>query len=86
MLGVTTRSYVQQWDDLHLIECVLFLIWRRKGGLHQFEQLVAPGDYHRALVRLIHKRARTFWRGSHMRTVEAANLLVRMEEYSQNET
>ena len=42
MFGMTTRSYVQQWDDLHLIEGVLYRIWRSKDGLHQYEQLIAP--------------------------------------------
>ena len=35
MFGMTTRSYVQQWDDLHLIEGVLYRFWRSKDGLHQ---------------------------------------------------
>ena len=57
MFGMTTRSYFQQWDDLHLIEGVLYQIWRSKDGLYQYEQLIAPGDYQRALVRLVHELA-----------------------------
>ena len=56
MFGMTTRSYVQQWDDLHLIEGVLYPIGRSKYGLHQYEQSIAPGDYERALVRLAHEQ------------------------------
>ena len=76
MFGMTTRSYVQQWDDLHLVEGVLYRIWRSKDGLRQYQQLVAPGDYQRALVRLVHEqghfvvdgtceqlRQRVFWYG-----------------------
>ena len=56
MFGMTTRSYVQQWDDLHLIEGVLYRFWKSKDGLHQYEQLIAPGDYQRALVWLVHEQ------------------------------
>ena len=56
MFGVTTRSYVQQWDDLHLVGSVLYRIWRSKDGLHQYEQLIAPGGYQGALVRLVHEQ------------------------------
>ena len=56
MFGMTTRSYVQQWDDLHLIEGMLYRTWRSRNGLHQFEQLIAPREYQRALVRLVHEQ------------------------------
>ena len=55
MFVMTTHIYVQQWGDLHIIEVVLYRIWRSKDGLHQYEQLIAPGDYRRALVRLVHQ-------------------------------
>ena len=55
---------------------MLYRIWRSKYGLHQYEQLIAPGDYQRALVRLVHEqghfgvdrtceqlRQRTYWYG-----------------------
>ena len=53
---MTTRSYVQQWDDLHIAEGVLYHIWRSQDGLHQYEQLVASVYYQRALVRLVHEQ------------------------------
>ena len=56
MFGMTTRSLVQQWDDFHLIEGVLYRFWRSKDGLHHYEQLIAPSDYQRALVRLVHEQ------------------------------
>ena len=56
MFGMTTRSYVQQWNDLHLVDGVMYRICRSKDELHQYEQLVAPGDYQRALVRLVHEQ------------------------------
>ena len=28
MFGMTTRSYVQQWDDLQLVDDVLYRTWR----------------------------------------------------------
>ena len=56
MFEKTTRSYVQKWDDLHLIEGVIYRIWRSKDGLHQYEQLIAPGEYQSALVRLVHEQ------------------------------
>ena len=56
MFGMTTRSYVQQRDDLHLVDGVLYRTWRSKDELHQYEQFVAQGDYQRALVRLVHEQ------------------------------
>ena len=53
MFGMTTRSYVRQWYDLHLVDGVLYRTWRSKDELHQYEQLVASGDYQRALVQLL---------------------------------
>ena len=38
MFGMTTRSYVQQWDDLHLVDGVLYWTWRSKDEFHQYEQ------------------------------------------------
>ena len=37
MFGMTTRSYVPQWDDLHLVDGVLYRTWRSKDELHQYE-------------------------------------------------
>ena len=45
MFGMATRSYVEQWDDLHLFEGVLYRTWRSKDGLHQYEQFIAPCEY-----------------------------------------
>ena len=42
-------------SDLHLVESVLYRICRSKDGLHQYKQLIASGDYQRALVRLVHE-------------------------------
>ena len=56
MFGMATRSYVQQWDDLHLGGGVLYRTWRSKDGLHQYEPLIAPCDYQRALKRLIYEQ------------------------------
>ena len=56
MYGMTTRSYVQQWDDLYLSEGILYRTWRSKDGLHQYEQLVTPSDYQNVLVRLVHEQ------------------------------
>ena len=51
---MTTLSYVQQWDDLQHVDGVLYRTLRSKEELHQYDQLVAPGGYQRALVRLLH--------------------------------
>ena len=56
MFGMTKPSYVQQWDDLHLVDDVLYRTWRSKDELHQYEQLATTCDYQRALVRLIHEQ------------------------------
>ena len=56
MFGMATRSYAQQWDDLHLVEGTLYQMWKSKDGLHQYEQLIAPGDYQNELVRLVHEQ------------------------------
>ena len=53
---IATRSYVQQCDDLHLVEGVLNRIWRSKDGLHQYDQLIASGDFQRALARLVNEQ------------------------------
>ena len=54
--GMTTSSYFQQWDNLHLTEGVLYQILRNKDGLHQYEQLISPADCQSAFVRLVHEQ------------------------------
>ena len=53
--GFATRSYVQQWDKLHLKEGVLYQLWESSNGLHVAEQLVVPSGNRRAIIQLAHE-------------------------------
>ena len=54
--GFATRSYVQQWDKLHLMVGVLYRRWECSNGLHVAEQLVVPSGHRRAIIQLAHEQ------------------------------
>ena len=54
--GLATRSYVQQWDRLHLNECVLYQQWEISNGLHVAEQLVVSSGHRRAISHVAHEQ------------------------------
>ena len=54
--GFAARSYVQQWDKLHLMEGVLYRRWEYSNGLHVAEQLVVPSGHRRAIIQLTHEQ------------------------------
>ena len=58
--GFATRSYVQQWDKLHLMEDVLFRRWECSNGLYIAEQLVVPSEHRRAIIQLAREQGH-FW-------------------------
>ena len=43
--GFATRSYVKQWEKLHLMEGVLYRRWESSNRLHVAEQLVVPSGH-----------------------------------------
>ena len=54
--GFATRSYVQKWDKLHLMEGVLYRRWESSNRLHVAEQLVVPSGHRRAIIQLAHEQ------------------------------
>ena len=54
--GFATRSYVQQWDKLHLMKGVLYRRWECSNGLHVAEQQVVSSGHRRTIIQLVHEQ------------------------------
>ena len=54
--GFATRSYVQQWDRLHLTEGGLYRRWESSNGLPVSEQLIVQSGHRRAITQIAHEQ------------------------------
>ena len=54
--GLTIRQYIQRWDDLSIIEGVLYRTLRSRNGLRTYHQLITPRSHQQTLIRMIHEQ------------------------------